>query len=90
MDRSSLYKRWSPHYPQSNGLAERTVKTVISDTDDPYLTLLSYPAMPLPWCGLSPVEFLMGRRIRTDVPQTNKYLTPDWLHLKDFKEKDKK
>ena len=47
----------SSHYPQSNGLAERTVKTVkklISNTDDPYLALLSYRATPLPWCGLSP------------------------------------
>ena len=82
----------SPHYPQSNGLAERTVKTVkklISNTDDPYLALLSYRATPLPWCGLSPAELLMGRRIRTDVPQIKKYLTPDWPHLKDFREKDK-
>ena len=82
----------SPHYPQSNSLAERTVKTVkklISDTDDPYLALLSYRATPLPWCGLSPAELLMGRRIRTDVPQIKKYLTPDWPHLKDFREKDK-
>ena len=82
----------SPHYPQSNGLAERTVKTVkklITETDDPYLALLSYRATPLPWCGLSPAELLMGRRIRTDVPQIKKYLTPDWPHLKDFPEKDK-
>ena len=31
----------------------------------------------------------MGRRICTDVPQIKKYLTPDWPHLKDFREKDK-
>ena len=82
----------SPHYPQSNGLDKRTVKTVkklISNTDDPYLALLSYRATPLPWCGLSPAELLMGRRICTDVPQIKKYLTPDWPHLKDFRKKDK-
>ena len=59
----------SSHYPQSNGLAERTVKTVkklISNTDHPLLSLLlSYRATPLPWCGLSPAKLLMGRCIRT-------------------------
>ena len=54
---------------QSNGLAERTVKTVkklISNTDHPLLSLLlSYRATPLPWCGLSPAKLLMGRCIRT-------------------------
>ena len=49
-----------------------------------------YQATPIPWCGLRPAELFMGRRVRTDVPQIKKYLTPDWPHLKDFREKDKK
>ncbi len=62
----------SPRYPQSNGLAERTVKTVkglLEQTTDPYLSLLTYRATPFPWCRLSPTELLMGRRLKTDVPQ---------------------
>ena len=34
-------------------------------------------------------ELLMGRLICTDVTQIKKYLTPDWPHLKYFREKDK-
>ena len=54
-----------------------------------YLALLSYRATPLPWCRLSPVESLMGRRLRTDVPQVANLLIPDWSHLQCFEEKDR-
>ena len=49
----------SPHYPQSNGLAERMVKKVkqlLIKNKNPFIALLSYRATPLPWCGLSPGE----------------------------------
>ena len=55
---SSLY------FPQSNGHVERavqTVKNLLKDAGDPYLALLTYWSTPLPWCGLSPAELLMGR-----------------------------
>ena len=62
----------SPHYPQSNGLAERTVKTkkgLLKHTNNPYMALLSYRFTPLPWCNYNPAELLMGRKVKTDIPQ---------------------
>ena len=81
----------SPHYPQSNGLAERTVKTVkslLENAADPNLALLSYRATPLPWCHLSPAELLMGRKIHTDVPQVKEHFIPNWTYIEDFKLQD--
>ena len=73
------HKTSSPHFPQSNGMAEITVKTakgLLKGAADPHLALLTYRATPLPWCNLSPAELLMGRKLRTDVPSTVTSLTP--------------
>ena len=78
----------SPHYPQGNGLAERTVKTVkalFSKSNDHCLALLTYRATPFPWCGLSPSELLMGRKLGTELPQVKSQLVPNWSYLETFK-----
>eukprot|EP00731_Ephydatia_muelleri_P017063 Em0010g161a len=77
----------SPYYPQGNGQAERTVKTVktlIQNADDPFLALLNYRATPLPWCNLSPAELLFGCRIRTTIPQLPCQMVPSWPYLQKF------
>jgi transposase InsO family protein len=82
----------SPHYPQSNGLAERAVQTVkkmLSKSKDPFIALLSYRSTPLPWCHLSPSELLMGRQLRTNLPQVTTQLIPNWDYLPKFREQDK-
>ena len=83
----------SPLYPQSNGLAERSVRTVkelLRNAEDIYLALLAYRATPLLWCHLSPTELLMGRRVRTNVPQIAQQFVPEWPYLEQFKAADKR
>ena len=88
----------SPLFPSSNGQAEPAVKAVkhlLKKADDPFLALLSYRATPLPCCGKSPAEHLMGRKIRSTLPQTTYSLVSQWLYLEEFKHanemfKDKK
>ena len=83
----------SPRYPQSNGQAERTVKTVkqmLKQSEDPYLVLLNYCATPLPWCNRSPAELSMGRKLRTRVPQSPEQLTPTWFYLEEFRKQNQK
>ena len=82
------HKASSPHYPQSNGHVERAVKTVkglLRDSCNSPKALLSFRSTPLPWCELSPAELLMGRKIRSDIPQTTDSLTPQWPYLVDFR-----
>ena len=81
----------SPHYPQANGLAERAVRTIkglLQKSTDPYLALLTYRSTPLPWCGLSPAQLLMGRNIRSTIPQVPRCFEPEWSYLPEFRQKD--
>ena len=79
----------SPHYPASNGQAERAVKTVkqlLKKNEDPFTALLSYRATPLPWCGKSPAQLLTGRNICSTLPQTTESLVPQWPYLQEFRQ----
>lgn len=67
----------SPHYAQSNGKAESSVKTckrlmekAIQDREDPHLALLAWRNTPSEQLGLSPVQIMFGRRTRTHLPMT--------------------
>ncbi|KAK5892302.1 hypothetical protein CesoFtcFv8_012692 [Champsocephalus esox] len=66
-------------FAQSNGEAERhvqTVKQLLKKAKNTYLALLAYRATPLA-NGHSPAQLLMGRRLRTPVPQHPSLLTPE-------------
>ena len=83
----------SPHYPQSNRLAEHTIQTIkelLQDSPDPYLALVSFKTTPILWCSFSPAELLMGRQLRTAITTTKNQLIPQWSYLQKFREKDNK
>ena len=81
----------SLHFPQSNGLAERTVqivKNLLKGSSDPYLAILSYCSTPFPLCNLSPAQLHMGRQLRTTLPQVPDQMIPEWPYLKKFRVQD--
>ena len=83
----------SPHYPQSNRLAEHTIQTIKElpqDSPDPYLALLSFKTISILWCSFSPAELLMGRQLRTAITTPKNQLIPQWSYLQEFREKDNK
>lgn len=73
----------SPHFPQSNGHAEKSVQTIKlmlkkcreENSSLPY-ALLQYRNTPLPDTGYSPAQALMGRRLRTKLPVSSTLLQP--------------
>ena len=87
----------SPHYPQSNGLAEASVKQMKKvirgstrfhkvDWDAVIRGLLVYYNTPR-YNGLSPAEMLFGHPIRDLVPAHRNAFEPAWQRLADHLEK---
>ena len=73
----------SPKYPQSNGLAEKTVQTAKKmlekakrDQKDPYLSLLEKRNTPVANYK-SPAQLSMGRPLRSILPCTTNQLIPE-------------
>ena len=89
------HQKSSPHYQQSNGLAERFVQSVKrllqkakQDGKDPYLSLLANRNTPFENIG-SPAQLLMNRRLRSTIPTTKKQLKPKCSNLKSTRENQK-
>ena len=85
----------SPHFPQSNGQAEKTVKAIkklLNESRDLHnvMALLTYWSTPFPRCGCSPAELLMGRQLCGNLSLTKKQMCPQWPYLEDFKQQNKR
>lgn len=73
----------SPHYPKSNGLAEKAVgiaknllRKCTEEGRDLSLVLLDYRNTPVCNSNVSPAQLLMSRMLRTRIPTINVKLNP--------------
>ncbi|XP_065185817.1 uncharacterized protein K02A2.6-like [Sycon ciliatum] len=73
----------SPRYPQSNGEAERAVRTaknLLRKAESLQDAPLAYRTTPLS-NGYAPCQLLYGRQLRTGLPATTEQLEPKWPDL---------
>ncbi len=81
----------SLRYPQANGEAEQavaTVKGLWKEGGDRAKALMTYRATPLE-SGFSPAQLLMGRQIRSTIPQLPTSLLPRWPNVRSFRKCEK-
>ncbi len=75
-----------PGFPSSNGMAERSIKTVkhmlkkaMQTGTDPQLVLLSLRNTPMTGLNMSPAQMLMGRVLRSTLPCSSAVLKQSTL-----------
>ncbi len=78
----------SPHYPQSNGMSERTIQTIKNllrkaddEGNDPYIALLEYRNTPITGMQESPAQLLMSRMLKSKLPTTTALLQPKFKKM---------
>jgi len=64
------------------------VKNFLKDSNNLHVALLTYRATLLPWCGISPAELSMGRKLGTSVPESEVNFKPLWPNLQKFRSND--
>ena len=86
----------SPHYPQSNGLADKFVQTVKSifykareEVLDLYKALIIYCNTPLTSNMQSPMQILQNRTVRSQLPMSNSATRQPGLEMEKLKIKMK-
>ncbi|KAF2900016.1 hypothetical protein ILUMI_06171 [Ignelater luminosus] len=75
----------SPHFHQSNGLAEKAVnivKNILKKSNNikdlPFL-IMEYNNTPLPMLGYSPSQLLLNRVMKTKIPISDEILKPNFI-----------
>ena len=72
----------SPEMPNSNGMAESTVKQIkyiirkCNNENDPWLAILEYTNTPSKSTGMSPAQRFFGRQLRSVLLTMKKFLSP--------------
>ena len=87
----------SPHYPQSNGLAEKYIQTVKNlfhkakeEGQDLHKCLMTYRNTPLSNHSQSPMQILSNRATRSTLPLSNAVKQQMGLHSEDLRVNSKK
>ena len=66
----------------------KTIKLLLTKSQDLSLALLSYHTTPFQWCNLSASELMMGEKLLSAQFKNN--LIPAWPYLTKFQEQEEK
>jgi len=69
-------------------MCSKNYENFLKDSNDPHSALL-FIEPHLPWGGISQAGLLMGRKMRTSLPESEEHFTPQRPNLRKFRNDDK-